>query len=175
MIKIKLYFSFILLFIAFSGVFGQIIKTRLDFVGGVSAREYLHGGIRYQYTDITQFGVYYGGDLGVYPEIVTTWCFDHMIHFGKHGFYSNRPAWYARQGYTHKKSIAADRTYNFSYINIAAGREFGINNWLGINADLGLIMQVRERMEWKDAGLDDIYDSQWYWLALFRIQVFVSL
>ena len=100
MFKIKYYVSIIILFVSFSGVSGQIIKTRLDFVGGISAREYLHGGIRYQYTDITQFGAYYGGDVGVYSEIISTWSLDHMIHFGKLGFYTNRPVWYARQGFT---------------------------------------------------------------------------
>jgi hypothetical protein len=175
MLNIKHYIGFIILILVFQTGYGQIIKTKLDFVGGVSAREYLHGGIRYQYTDITQLGAYYGGDLGIYREIVTTWSLDHMIHFGNHGYYSNRPVWYARQGYTHKKSIETDRSYHFSYINIAAGREFGINNWLGVNADLGIILQVREKMEWKTPGLDEIYDNNWYWLALFRVQVFISL
>ncbi len=175
MVKIRVYIGILVLLFAFSGVYGQIIKTRLDFVGGFSAREYLHGGIRYQYTDFTQLGAYYGGDVGIYHELITTWCLDHMVHFGNHGFYSNRPVWYVRQGFTQKKSIASDRTYNFSYVNIAAGREFGIKNWLGVNADLGFILQVRERMEWKAPDLEDIYDSKWYTLALVRIQLFVSL
>lgn len=175
MIRIRTSLLISILFITISGVSGQIIKTKLDFVGGVSAREYLHGGIRYQYTDITQLGVFYGGDLGLYPEIVTTWCVDNMIHFGSHGFYTNRPVWYARQGFTYNKSIATDYTYYFSYIDLSAGREFGVNNWFGVNVDLGLILQVREKKEWKDPSLDEIYNTRWYTYPLFRIQLFFSL
>ena len=175
MFKNRSYIIFILLLFFVSGTYGQIIKTRLDFVGGISAREYLHGGIRYQYTDFTQLGAFFGGDVGAYPEAITTWSLDHMIHFGNNGFYTNRPAWYARQGYTQVKSIAADRIYHFSYINLAAGREFGITNWLGVNLDLGFILQVRERQEWKAPNLDDIYNGRWYWLPLFRVQVFFSI
>ena len=175
MLKIRFYIGLTLLLFALTGAHGQIIKTKLDIVGGVSAREYLHGGLRYQYTDITQLGAYFGGDLGVYPEIITTWCVDNAIHFGSHGFYTNRPVWYARQGFTYKKSIASDRTYYFSYIDLSGGREFGIKNWLGVNIDLGVILQVREKMEWKDPGLDEIYNTRWYTFALFRFQVFISL
>jgi len=175
MFKIKSCVIFILLLFFMSGTYGQIIKTRLDFVGGVSAREYLHGGIRYQYTDFTQLGAYYGGDVGAYSETITTWSLDHMIHLGENGFYTNRPVWYARQGYTQVKSIASDRIYHFSYINLSAGREFGITNWFGVNLDLGFILQVRQRQEWKAPGLDDIYNGKWYWLPLFRVQVFLSL
>ncbi|MBA7517644.1 hypothetical protein ES705_09698 [subsurface metagenome] len=175
MVRSKFCISIIFILLLVTSVHGQIIKNKLDIVGGVSAREYLHAGLRYQYTDITQLGAYYGGDAGIYSEIIRTWSIDHMIHFGNHGFYSNRPVWYARQGYTNNKSTAADRIYHFSYLNIAAGREFGINNWLGMNADLGFILQVRERMEWKTPGSDDIYNTNWFWLALFRIQVFISL
>lgn len=175
MFKIRTYISFIILFFVLTGSYGQIIKTRLDFVGGISAREYLHGGIRYQYTDITQFGVFFGGDGGMYPEIITTWSLDHMIHFGNLGFNTNRPVWYARTGYTQAKSIETDRTRRFSYVNLAGGREFGINNWLGVNVDLGAILQVREKTEWKDESLDDIYRNKFYWFPLFRFQVFLSL
>ena len=116
---------------------GQIIKTKLDFVGGISAREYIHGGIRYQYSDFTQLGLYYGGDIGLFSEIINTYCIDNMIHFGKHSYYSNRPAWYARQGFTYALSKAVDRTHKFSYVNLAAGREFCVNDWLGFNARSG--------------------------------------
>jgi hypothetical protein len=154
---------------------GQIIKTKLDIVGGISAREYLHGGIRYQYTDITQIGLYYGGDIGIYPEIINTYSIDNMIHFGKQSYYSGRPAWYARQGFNYVVSKPVDRTRKFSYINISAGREFCINDWLGFNADLGLIIQVREKTIFKDPTRDVYYDTIIQWLPLLRLQVFISL
>jgi hypothetical protein len=155
-------------------VYGQIIKTKLDFVAGISAREYLHGGIRYQYTDITQIGFYFGGDVGMYSEIITTYAIDHMIHFGKHSYYSNRPPWYARQGYTFAKSIESDRTMKFSYINLSLGREFAINDWLGFNTDLGIIAQVREKTE-LDSSSEATYKNKIQWMPLLRLQFFISL
>ncbi len=154
---------------------GQVLKTRLDFVGGVSAREYIHAGIRYQYTDFTQVGLCYGGDVGIKPEIITTWSVDHMIHFGSVSFNTNRPAWYARQGFTYSSNNETDRIYKYSYINVAAGREFGINNWLGVNFDMGFILQVMEKTDYKAAGYPDRYRNAWFWLPLVRAQVFISL
>jgi hypothetical protein len=154
---------------------GQFIKTKLDFVGGISAREYIHGGLRYQYSDITQLGLYYGGDIGLNPEIINTYCIDNMIHFGKDSYYSGRPVWYARQGFTYAMSKENDKTRKFSYINLAAGREFCVNDWIGFNADLGMIIQVREKTEWKDSTKDDMYNTVIQWLPLLRVQVFISL
>lgn len=152
----------------------QIIRTKLDIAAGFSFREYLHAGIRYQYTDITQLGIFAGVDGGLYPEIVNTYSIDHHIHFGKTSFISNRPVWYARQGFTYKTSKEHDRTYKFSYINIALGRDFAINNWFGVNADIGVILQVREKMEYKDSSLESLYRTNWYWLPLFRMQLYYS-
>jgi hypothetical protein len=153
----------------------QIIKTKLDIVGGISAREYVHGGIRYQYSDITQLGLYYGGDIGIYPEIINTYCIDNMIHFGKQPYHSNRPAWYARQGFTYSVSKAVDFKRIFSYIDLSAGREFCVNDWLGFNFDLGLLVQLSEKKIWKDPshGNENIQILQW--LPLFRLQAFISL
>ena len=64
----------------------QIIRTKLDVVAGFSFREYLHAGLRYQYTDITQLGLFIGTDGGIYPEIANTYSIDHLIHFGKTSF-----------------------------------------------------------------------------------------
>jgi hypothetical protein len=157
---------------------GQIIKTKLDLVAGISAREFIHGGLRYQYTDITQLGIYYGVGLGSDPSTsVRTYSADNMIHFGKQSYHSNRPVWYARQGFTYDINKENDRIKKreFSYIDIALGREFNIKDWLGVNIDMGLIMQIREKRELKDPGSDPIYDNSIYWLPLARVQVFFSL
>jgi hypothetical protein len=153
----------------------QIIKTKLDIVGGVSAREFVHGGLRYQYTDITQFGLYYGGDMGISDAIVQTYCADNLIHFGSLSYFSNRPVWYLRQSFTYSVNKENDRTRKYSYVNLGAGREFGITNWLGFNFDMGLIVQLREKKEFPDPDLDAIYDTKWYWLPMFRLQLFITL
>ena len=152
----------------------QIIRTKLDIPAGFSFREYLHVGLRYQYMDIAQFGLFIGTDGGLYPENVHTYSADHLLHFGKTSFISNRPVWYARQGFTYKISTEPDRIYKFSYINLAFGRDIAINNWFGINADIGLIMQIREKMEYKNPALESWYRTNWYWLPLFRIQLYYS-
>jgi hypothetical protein len=154
---------------------GQIIKTKLDIIGGLSAREYFHAGLRYQYTDITQLGIYYGGDIDIYPEVINTYSIDNMIHFGLLSYHFNRPAWYARQGYTYVISTEVDRKRKFSYVDLSAGREFGIKDWLGVNVDLGLILQVREKMEWNDPAQDSWYRNELQWMPLFRVQMFLSL
>ena len=164
----------IFLFTSTLALNAQIIKTKLDIAAGFSFREYLHAGVRYQYTDITQLGFFIGADGNLFPEIVTTYSADHLIHFGNTSFISNRPVWYARQGFTYKVSKESDRTFYFSYINLALGRDFTINNWFGVNADMGFILQVREKMEYKDPNLDPQYRTNWYWLPLFRIQLYYS-
>lgn len=152
---------------------GQIIKTKLDIPAGISAREFIHGGLRYQYTEITQIGFYIGGDLEIKEENITTWCFDHMIHFGNISYTSNRPVWYARQGFTYSKNSLARTTRKYSYINFSLGRDFPINDWFGINADLGLIWQIREYKE-EDPPLETPIHNQWYTYPLVRIQAYFS-
>ena len=152
----------------------QIIKTKLDIVGGISAPEFVHGGLRYQYADIAQIGAYYGGDVGLDKSIITTYSVDNMLHFGNENYHSGRPVWYTRQGLTLTKTITADQTIHTSKINLSLGREFPVNDWLGFNADLGATWQVREKYRLKSGG-DTFYDSSWIWLALFRAQIFISL
>lgn len=166
--------TIILLFVGNLASNAQIIKTKLDIPVGFSFREYFHAGIRYQYADIAQLGIFIGTDGGIYPEIVNTYSVDNLIHFGGTSFISNRPVWYARQGFTYKVSEEADRTYKFSYINLAMGRDFAVNNWFGVNIDMGLILQVREKMDYKDPNLESYYGTHWYWLPLFRIQLYYS-
>lgn len=166
----------LLLLLLLPGIsFGQIIKTKLDIVGGASAREYFHGGLRYQYSDITQIGFYYGGDLGIYSETINTYAADHMIHFGKHSFYSNRPVWYARQGFTFVKAKESDRTRKYSYVNLSLGRDFAVSDWLGFNADIGMIIQMREKTEWEDSNKDTEIISKIQWMPLLRLQFYISL
>ena len=155
---------------------GQWIKTRLDFLGGIGYPEYIHGGLRYQYSQVAQLGFYYGGDiLGFSSAIIRTWNFDHMYHFGKHSYFSNRPVWYARQGFTYSIHTTADRIYKYSYINLSAGRDFNINSFISINADMGWIWQVREKREFKDPSLDAWYRNEWIWKPLLRVQLCFSL
>jgi hypothetical protein len=163
------------LFVFSLTVNAQIIKSKLDIVGGISAREYVHGGVRYQYTDITQLGVYVGNDLEIRAdENITTFSIDHMIHFGSLSFYSNRPVWYARQGYTYSRNHLGDHeTRKYSYFNFAAGRELAFNDWLGVNADLGFIWQFREYRE-VEPPLEAPINTNFRLFPLARIQIFLS-
>lgn len=154
---------------------GQIIKSKLDIVGGISAREYVHGGIRYQYTEITQLGLYVGNDLEIRStENITTYCLDHMIHFGEVSFITNRPVWYARQGYTFSvNQVDANIKQKFSYLNFSIGREVGINDWLGVNGDLGFIWQFREYRE-QTPPLEAPVNTNFRIFPLARVQLFLS-
>lgn len=154
---------------------GQIIKTKLDITGGISAREYVHGGIRYQYTEITQFGFYVGNDMEIRStENIMTYCLDHMLHFGELSFHSNRPVWYARQGYTLSvNQVDANKKHKYSYLNFSLGREIGINDWLGVNADLGFIWQFREYRE-ETPPLITPVNTNFRLFPLARVQLFLS-
>ena len=168
--------TFLIIFLIFSiPVSAQLLKTKLDFIGGIGYPEFFHAGLRYQYTDISQIGVYYGGDMGIRTSVIRTWNADHLYHFGKFSYHSNRPVWYARQGFTYSIHTTADRYYKYSYINLSGGREFNIKSWIGINADMGWIWQIREKTQYKDPSLDPRYRSKWVWLPLIRLQVSLSL
>lgn len=163
--------------ILFSGYAkGQVIKSKLDLVSGISAREYIHGGIRYQYTDITQLGFYLGNDLELRnTENISTYCLDHLIHFGTLSFYSNRPVWYARQGFTYSiNKIGNQQTRKFTYINLSCGRDFAFNDWLGLNTDLGLICQVQEKIEYTGNPIETPYRTGRRLFPLARVQLFLS-
>ncbi|MBN2484466.1 MAG: hypothetical protein JXB34_00695 [Bacteroidales bacterium] len=153
----------------------QIIKSKLDLVVGLSAREYFHAGARYQYAEIAQAGIYFGNDLELNAsELITTFCIDNMVHFGKHSFYSNRPVWYARQGYTYLKNRAsANETKKYSYIDLSAGRDFAFNDWLGLNIDIGFMVQFREKTE-KNASTTTSVNNTLHTLPLARLQFYVS-
>jgi hypothetical protein len=153
----------------------QIIKSKLDVVGGISAREYAHIGLRYQYAEIAQLGVYVGNDLEINAnEAIGTFCIDNMIHFGKLNFFSNRSVWYARQGYTYLKNrIDADETRKYSYIDLSLGREFPFSNRLGVNVDFGLIWQFREYHE-KNPPLEAPINTNFRTYPLARVQLYYS-
>lgn len=153
---------------------GQIIKSRLDVVAGISAREYAHAGLRYQYSDFTQLGFYIGSDLELKPnEHITTFCIDHQIHFGELSFYSNRPVWYNRLGYTLLKNEIGDFKLNkFSYFNMAIGREIAFNDRLGINLDGGIILQFRRNQV--KPKTETPFDTRLSLFPLARFQLFYS-
>jgi hypothetical protein len=175
--SMKKYVLSVLIFLLFHSIniSSQIIRSKLDFIGGIGYPEFIHGGLRYQYTGITQVGFYYGGDMGIKPEIIRTWTGDNLIHFGKHSYAPNRPFWYARQGFTYAVQTTTDRIYRYSYIDASIGREFGINDWIGINADMGFIGQVREKIESRNSGDQPLYRTDLIWKPLIRFQVFISI
>jgi len=142
----------------------QILKTKLDFVGGVGFPEYFHAGIRYQYYEYFDLGFYYGGGMGISNTIIRTWNFDHLIHFGPYSYFSNKPVWYARQGFT--RSIqTSDRVYKYSFINLGLGRSFNISSVLGLNLDLGTAIKFSA----------NYYETRWNWRPLIRLQINISI
>ncbi|MBN1116985.1 MAG: hypothetical protein JXA77_07270 [Bacteroidales bacterium] len=155
---------------------GQIIKSKLDFAGGISAREYLHLGARYQYSDFTQLGFFIGGDLELKAEEkINTYCLDHMIHFGKNSYTTNRSIWYSRQGFTLLvNQIGTNATRRYSYFNLGLGREIAFSNHLGANFDLGIIIRFRE-YRFENPPLETPLNTQWYSSPLARIQLFFSI
>lgn len=152
---------------------GQIIKSKLDVYGGIGAQEYVHIGLRYQYYEATQIAISYGGDMGMRSnETITTFSVDHWVHFGKNSYLTNRGVWYGRIGYTHVESLReADYSVKYGYIPLGIGREFAINNWLGVNADLGTNWLVREKEERNSTTK---IKNPYRWMPMARIQVFVS-
>jgi hypothetical protein len=155
-------------------IHSQIIKSKLDIVGGISAREYAHAGLRYQYSDFTQVGIYIGNDLELKSnEHISTVCFDHLIHFGKLNYYSNRPVWYNRLGFTILKNEIGDYDLNkYSYFNMGMGREMAFSDRLGVNIDAGMILQFRRKMI--KPSSETPLNTRWYTFPLARIQVFYS-
>ncbi len=150
----------------------QIIRSKLDVVGGLGIREFVHAGLRYQYTDITQVGLYYGGDLEFGPEIIKTYAFDHFIHFGQISFNSGRPVWYARQGVTYSDEIIdSQETVNRLFFVLGAGREFSVNTWLGFNVDAGINWQLVKKTS--ENGVV-IRDNLRQVLPMARFQFFIS-
>ena len=152
----------------------QVIKSKLDVVCGASAREYYHLGLRYQYIDNFQLGLYYGNSLGINSKTIYTYSINNLIHFGEHSFYSNRSVWYARQGYTYAIKEEGTETTYFSFINIALGREFNVSEKVGFNVDGGLIIQTSEKTEWSSSITPTKKNKTWFYLPLVRVQVYYS-
>jgi hypothetical protein len=171
------YIMLILVLLLFNSVDNkaQIIRTRLDFVGGLAYPEFFHMGLRYQYSDVGQIGFFYGGDMGIKPTIIRTWTGDHLFHFGKHSYSTNRLVWYARQGFTYAVHTTNDFIYKYSYIDLSLGREFSISEWLGFNADMGFLGQIREKKIFKGVDRDPAYRTKWQWYPLLRFQIFISI
>ncbi len=152
----------------------QLIKSKLDVVGGASAREYYHLGIRYQYAENFQLGLYCGSSLGINSKTITTYSVNNLFHFGSNSFYSNRLVWYGRLGFTYAKDHMGNELHSYSFINMGLGREFNISEKVGFNVDGGLIIQTREKTEWS-SGLTPIkVNKTWFYLPLVRAQVYFS-
>jgi hypothetical protein len=167
---------FLLLFLpGFQQADAQILKTRLDVVGGLGYIEYAHVGLRYQYGECSQVGLYYGGDMGFKPEIITNWTLEHMYHFGKNNYFSNRPVWYTRQSLNYTRIIDFGTLYKIAYLQLSMGYDFPLNNRLGINFDMGLNCKMREKSEVMDADGSVHIDPRWDVLVLARLQLYVSL
>jgi hypothetical protein len=167
-----LFFSIICIFTYHANA--QIIKSKLDIIAGISAREYAHLGLRYQYSEVTQLSVTIGSDLEIKPEEnITTIGIDHMFHFGKHSFYSNRSVWYNRVGFTFLKNAIGDYDLDrYSYFNLGLGREMAFNDWFGVNFDLGMGLQFRKYQEKPE--VETPLDTRWFTFPIARIQLFFS-
>lgn len=152
----------------------QIIKSKLDLVAGLSVREFAHAGLKYQYSDITQLSFTVGGDLEIkHEENITTFGIDHQIHFGKLSYYSNRPVWYNRMGYTLLKNEIGDYDLvKYSFFNLGMGREIAFNDRLGVNFDLGMAVQFRKKQE--KPVLETPLNTRLFSFPLARIQLFLS-
>lgn len=161
-----------LLFFSLSTLNSQIIRTKLDIIAGISARELIHAGLRYQYSEQLQIGLAVGSDMAIFNQEITTYSLDHMIHFGKTGNFSNRPVWYARQGLTYFIEVSENTKIEISYLNLALGREFQFTKWLGFNTDIGFMAQLSN----KENGTPTLGPRQqlFYKNALARIQFFIS-
>jgi hypothetical protein len=166
---------FLLLSAAAEESSGQLIKTRLDLIGGVAYPEFVHGGLRYQYYQRGQIELSYGGDMEFKPEIIRTYALNHMFHFGKKNFYSNRPAWYSRQGFTYITKTDESMVYKQSFLTLSLGYDFPINNWFGVNADMGLSSRIYQVEGFKDTGDPLQIDPRWYPGFTARIQIYFSL
>lgn len=151
----------------------QIVKTKLDIPLGIAYPEFVNLGLRYQYADICQAGIYFGGDMGIKPAIIHTLTLDNMVHFGQVSYLSNRPVWYARQGFTYSTHTEAGSVRKFSYLNLGLGHDFPLNDLVGINFDMGVRLQVREK--YMPAGGITRYKTNFVWGYLFRLQLYVSL
>lgn len=153
----------------------QLIKTRLDLAAGLAYPEYIHGGIRYQYGPKGQAGIYYGGDMGFRNEIIHTFSLDHMFHFGTNNYFSNRPVWYLRQGFTYSRQLTNLKIYQLAYLEISAGYEFPLSTHIGINFDMGLNLKIRERELDRDPDGVMFIDPRWYPGLMARVQVYFSI
>ncbi len=161
-----------LFFTVSSFLHAQIIRSKLDVVGGLGVREFVHAGLRYQYTDITQIGIYYGGDLEFGPEIIKTYAMDHFVHFGQISFNSGRPVWYARQGITYSDEVIDSyKTVERLFFVLGAGREFTVNTWLGFNVDAGINWQLLKTTRENGAVIKDNLRQV---LPMARFQMFIS-
>jgi hypothetical protein len=152
----------------------QVIKSRLDLVAGLSVREFAHFGLKYQYADMTQLSFTIGGDLEMkYEENITTFGIDHQVHFGKLSYYSNRPVWYNRHGFTMLKDAIGDyELVKYTYFNFGMGREVAFSERLGVNFDLGLAVQFRKKQ--LKPKLETPLDTRIFSFPLARIQFFLS-
>lgn len=147
---------------------------RIDLTGGVSAREFIHGGIRIQPTVNNQFGLYYGNSLFLREPEVTTYSLNHMYHFWKKSQLSERPVWYVRQGVTIAKTYDDDRNFRYIYVNLSGGKEFNITKNLGVNMDIGFIVQVHEKITWRYIDAEPRYNQYWATMPLIRFQTYLS-
>ncbi len=167
---IKIFALIAFIGITIPSINAQIIKTRLDIVGGGGYLDYFHVGPRYQYTDITQIGIFYGGGIGFTKNPTETITLSHMLHFGDNSFYSNRPQWYSRQGFIYRKVIKSDSEETIQLLNLGIGREIGFANWLGINIDAGAGFIIDE-----SSTAEDFEGTDNKLIPIFRVQLFLSL
>ncbi len=172
----KIIFFFAVFFCFSSEGEGQIFNSRLDLAAGVGVRDYLHGGARYQYYDFAQIGFYVGNDWEIHSEEnITTFSFDHLLHFGHTSLITERPYWYIRTGYTFSRNeLSEDELRKYSYMNLGVGRELPVNDFFGLNLDLGLIWQFREYIENKNIPLETPLNNYWYVFPMARLQFFIS-
>ena len=136
--------SYILLIISFLIIYGNQIngQEKVNISAGIGMPELFNVGVHRQ-LDQTQIGL----SIGILPGKLTGNDFsisgDVYYHFGGTSKFSDRRPWYGRFGLTYLRNEAEYNIHKYTYLNLRIGRDLNISKKVGIEIDVGVVLELR--------------------------------
>jgi hypothetical protein len=168
--KVKLLCRLILIALfSFGSINHSYGQEKINISTGIGIPEFLNIGIRYQFKQV-QAGICIG-TMPVKDEKLISLCGDLFFHFGEVPKLSARRAWYARVGLNYLRDATETSEDRFTYLNIRFGRDLNISKKVGIEIDLGTLIQL----SYKRIGPSSFIDFNFPILPSVGINMFFRL
>lgn len=127
-------------------------QSNVQITGGLGLFELLNAGIKLGPKQF-QTGVTIGTIPFTKDEKIFSVCGDLYFHFGDSAKYTSTKPWYVKTGVTYFRDATTTIDDKFTFLNLRFGRDLNISSKVGIDVEIGALIQLHHKRTPPDAFL----------------------